>query len=186
MVACRDVVRRALSRLAVVSGAEAVLAEDMALGVAAIQELIDGFRLASFGRVQTVISGLDLTAEPMTRVIGDNVSGIAVSLPTRASDGSALRDGDFVEIRDFGSGVPAQYRWSSDNARWVALSGLTESSDFPLGSKSEHGFSAVLAMRLSDDFQIEVTRQTARDASAWRAVFMAGYDGEKTPVASFY
>lgn len=164
-IKCSKVIERALRRIGVLAANEDVSSSDEALGLEALQEIIDSMRSGLFGRLRDVLATDNLTAKVFDRVVGNKVSGIAVTLPTTEED-EVIRNGSVIEVRDLFTSVSLNYRWNGDTQRWVALTGLTASSDLPIGDNFVGAIVALLAVRLSDDFGEQVSPQIMRDASA--------------------
>lgn len=173
-VTCGQIVERALRRLGVLAAGEAVSAGDLAVGLEALQEIMDGWRAGLFGRLRDVLATDDITAVSFDRIIGNDAGGITVTLPT-TQDGEAICDGAVVEVRDLFTTVSTNYRWNADTARWVVTNGLTASSALPLADRFAGAVVAVLAVRLGDEFGAQPSPMVVADAGRGsRAIARAG------------
>ena len=164
-VTCRDVVARSLRRLGIVAAGEEVAGVDEVVGIEALQEIIDGMRSGLFGRLADVLATSNLTANVFDRVIGNEVAGITVTLPTTYEE-DAIRNGSVIEVRDLFTTVYLNYRWNGDTQRWAALTALTPSTDLPVGDNFVGAIVALLATRLAGEFGVPVTMEIMRDAAS--------------------
>lgn len=81
-VTCRDIVRRALRKLSRVAAGQDVAGDDLVDGLETLQALyLEFVGLGVFGRMWDVVATADFTVLPQMRVLSNNESGIAVTLP---------------------------------------------------------------------------------------------------------
>lgn len=186
MATNRDVVTRALRRIAVLPANVAPSASDLDLGMTCLSDIMGEIRRGMGNFLHDVFAKAAVTAEEMQRVIKDNPLGFVVTLPSRNLDEQPIRDGAVIEIRDLNTTVVANWRWNADTARWVSVVATDPNADLAIDDKHVHGLTAALALRLCDDFQVQPSPMIASDARRfWRAIYRRGDSYKDAPVAVY-
>ncbi|MGL4975989.1 MAG: hypothetical protein ACRC56_11895 [Bosea sp. (in: a-proteobacteria)] len=181
----REVIDTALRRISVLAGTETAAAHEVAIGLRVSQQLVDDMSARSLARFVDVPVNVSVTATPETRVI-KTAAGLVVTLPRLNADGSAIRDGAMVSVVDQIAGVGHMHRYDAETGQWSALDGLTVTSRFPFGKKHGHGFCAMLALRLCEDFGQPPSGALVQDAAVARKAIASSLNTAREPVVATY
>lgn len=196
-----DIIKRAMKKLHVLASGANPTSAQAADGMSALQALIvELIGQGSLGRLNDVLATSDYTARECDRI--QAASGVTVTLPTTITASSC--DDWYPNYGCEGSDYPrppydrspvvvvdsdgaATYSvWCAYKGAWVTINGLTQQGDFPFADYLEDGFAAMLAERLSDDYDTELGAQTAKQAGNCRLMLSTKYDSVKQPVRALY
>lgn len=202
-----DIIKRAMKKLHVLgSGGNPTSAEAFD-GLDALRALyVELIGQGSLGRMNDVLATSDYEAREFDRV--HYATGITVTLPTSITVNSCTYDygfaggyQDWVIPNNGGSARPPldrcpiilinttdntkQYHvWRTSTHEWVRIDGLGLQDDFPFADYLEDGFAALLAERLTDEWDQPLGAQTQRQANACRLLLSTKPDSPMRNTAS--
>lgn len=152
MSTTRDIIRRALRLLGVLSAGQQPAGADGADGLERLQSAI----LALPGLVQSahwheVATSAAYTAKEAERVTVTYPG--AVTLPTIITwDGCTRPPHDLARVQIIGGSNAGLWVYSASKAAWSQADALTINSEMPFGIEDDDGVAAILAVDMSDEY----------------------------------
>lgn len=208
-----DIIKMALKKIHVLAAGTEPTSVQAADGMTALQDMIvELIATGALGRLNDVLATSAYTAREFDRIQVSN--GVTVTIPTvitpdmcspggyapydygfrecepTASSNRPPRDRScIVTITDNGDGTFSEvdYVWSAYKGKWVQIQALGQQDDFPFAASLENGFAAMLAERLSDDYDQPIGQETKLQAGRARMALSLRMDSAKfsTPVQYF-
>lgn len=197
-----DIIKRAMKKIHVLASGAEPTSPQAADGMVALQAMIvELIGQGSLGRLNDVLATSAYTAREFDRIQVSH--GVTVTIPTVITPSMCMPGGDapydygwsycspvptsnrppvdracVVTITDNGDGTFSEvdYVWCAYKGKWVQVQALAQTDDFPFASSLENGFAAMLAERLSDDYDQPIGQETKLQAGRCRASLSMRHD----------
>lgn len=181
MPTCRDIITRALRKLAAIGAGDNPSINELNMGMAALQSMFDGWAAAGmFGSLKDVIATTAYAAKPGERVR----SSQPVTLPdyltdtTSGGDCNQPQNRHLIIVVNPVTGLRQVNLYDAWVGGWVRIDALTPSTECPLSALGADGLACCLARVMADESTWTVGAQTERQASLFMQRLGRG-DGQR-------
>lgn len=189
MTTLNEIATDALQRLHVLEGGETPAAEDIAVAIQRLLQLVEELPEYGAGRKFTEATvERNTTAQEDERIIC-SVTGLTVTLPATPSDGARV---SVVPITGTTTVTPtvrklegaaadqtisAATTWAyrADLADWVKVTDLTKNSDSPWPASCDNALGAIVAVETANEFGAEVSASLSASYQKGKAMLQAKY-----------
>lgn len=203
----RDVAQRAFRKLGVLRAGGTMSAEDGAEALSSLTSLYAKWITAgTFGRVASIpiVNGGELTTGDNQHINVTTEDAVTIDLPATlpachwdtwrpcrdygwglnvplGGEGVRMpRDKSVVRVTDQFGPARATYIFDGTVQRWMRVDVLTLNDEAPLSARDSDGLSAVLAMRLTDQYGAELLGPgTQQAANSYRMALVTSYGNEE-------
>lgn len=167
----QDIIRRALRRLNYITLDDEPTPSEFDVGLIALQSVY--LDLIEFGADLTdVVVSADYSANENERIFNTSASPITVTPPTTVEDLDVdvsvnpdhLRPPRDMSVIAIAEGVPEIHVYDASQGAWVAVYGLSLSSNAPWSNIWSNGLTALLAVSLAQEIGLPVPPAVAGDA----------------------
>lgn len=190
MATCDRVINRALQKCQAISGGGTPTGVESSDALETLQSLYGELLWGgTFGRLIEVSESAAYTAEESESIGNTTDDNIVITLPETVEDEDAedgtRRPRDLTPVRIVGSSQ-TWYIYDGWQGAWVRCSGLALADEAPLSERSVDGLASLLAVRLTEEFDMQPRPGALAAAQRFQALLSHKLDRPREETEAVY